>query len=383
MSSSSCCPRLASPRGRRRARRCRRPSRSRPASCPRCGATSSSRSMPRAVGPVVELGLEDRAPRVRVGQVDPDVAVEAARAGSTAGSRCSIEFVAAITSSPPLAAVRLERGQQLVDRAPRLLVGRVVAPLRDRVELVEEEQARQVLLAPSRTPCRCSAPSRPTIPETRSPVETWMKLRPYSPAIACAKNVLPTPGRAVEQDAVPLDPVALGLLGVLEHQPDGVAHLLLERLHPADVLERRQLVRRLHLEVAAAVAACHPAAEERRRAGSAGPARRRSGACFGRSARPALGLRLGRAARAAGPRRRPSGRWRGRSCRTARPRPSSSRRRARRAATRRTGTCSPPARSPPRGGAAPPPAADGRAPPRPRAVCARSRGRASSRRRRR
>ena len=198
---------------------------------------------------VVELGLEDRAAGLRVGQVDPDVAVEAA-----GPDHRGVEVLDRVRRGHDeqlaLVAVRLERGQQLVDRAPRLLVGGVVAALRDRVELVEEEQARQVAGAPSGTPCRCSAPSRPTSELTRSPVETWMRFSPYSPAIAAREERLADARRAVQQDPVPLDAVALGVVGVLEHQADGVAHLLLERLHAADVVERRQLLGRLHLEVA-------------------------------------------------------------------------------------------------------------------------------------
>ena len=78
-------------------------------------------------------------------------------------------------------------------------------------------------------------------------------------------------GRAVQQDAVPVDPVALSVVRVLEHQADCVAHFLLQLIHPADVGERRQLLRRLDLELAAAVArhphpAEHPERAHRRRA---------------------------------------------------------------------------------------------------------------------
>src|SRR5690349_23377718 len=71
-------------------------------------------------------------------------------------------------------------------------------------------------------------------------------------------------GWAVQQDAVPLDSVARSVVGVLQDEPDRVADLLLQRLHPADVVERRQLVRVLNLEIAAATAeaAHHPPAED-------------------------------------------------------------------------------------------------------------------------
>jgi hypothetical protein len=49
-------------------------------------------------GTLVELGLENRLARRGVREVDADVAVEAA-GRMTAGSRCSISFDAAITSS--------------------------------------------------------------------------------------------------------------------------------------------------------------------------------------------------------------------------------------------------------------------------------------------
>jgi hypothetical protein len=63
----------------------------------------------------------------------------------------------------------------------------------------------------------------------------------------------------MKQDPVPLKAVTLSLVGVLEHQPDRVAHLLFDRIHATDVGERGQLVGRLHLKVAAP--ATHPAAE--------------------------------------------------------------------------------------------------------------------------
>jgi hypothetical protein len=43
-----------------------------------------------------------------------------------------------------LVAMRLEQSERLVDGASGLLVGCPVPPLGDRIELVEEEQARQV-----------------------------------------------------------------------------------------------------------------------------------------------------------------------------------------------------------------------------------------------
>ena len=67
----------------------------------------------------------------------------------------------------------------------------------------------------------------------RSPVETCIRLRRYSPAIARAKKVLPTPGGAVEKDSVPLDPVTLGVVWVLEHESNGFAYFLLQGVHPA------------------------------------------------------------------------------------------------------------------------------------------------------
>ena len=70
-----------------------------------------------------------------------------------------------------------------------------------------------------------------------------MKFIPYSPAIASREERLADARRPVQEDPVPLDAVALGVVRVLEHQADGVAHLLLERLHPADVVEVAQRVR--------------------------------------------------------------------------------------------------------------------------------------------
>ena len=68
----------------------------------------------------------------------------------------------------------------------------------------------------------------------------------------------------VQQDAVPLDAVALGIVRMLQHQPDRLPHLLLQPLHTAHVRERDLVLRGLHLELAAAVArhATHAASEQ-------------------------------------------------------------------------------------------------------------------------
>ncbi len=93
---------------------------------------------------LVELRREDRPTRFRVGQVDPYVPVEPA--GPDHGGIEVLDRVGRCHhEQPTLVAVGLERGQQLVDRAAGLLICRVVAPLCDRVELIEEEKARQVL----------------------------------------------------------------------------------------------------------------------------------------------------------------------------------------------------------------------------------------------
>ena len=83
----------------------------------------------------------------------------------------------------------------------------------------------------------------------------------------------------MEEDSVPLDPVALGVFGVLEHETNRVAQLLLQRLHASDVIEIAEAGWRLHLEVSAAARAAkaaHHAAEEAPEGtgGRRGPSRR-------------------------------------------------------------------------------------------------------------
>ncbi len=164
--------------------------------------------------------------------------------------------------------MRLERGQQLIDRSSRLLVGRLVPALSDRVELVEEEQARQVLKRrfESLVDVPCGAADERGDEIARRNVD---EVQPVLAGDRVREEGLADPGRAVKQDAVPVDSVTLRVLRVLEHEADGVADLLLQLLHPADVGERGQVVGRLHLEVTAPVtAAHHPAAQEAPQAGS-------------------------------------------------------------------------------------------------------------------
>jgi hypothetical protein len=112
---------------------------------------------------------------------------------TTAGSRCSTEFVAATTSS------------RLSSRLPSSAVSSPFTVRRDSWSGVESRRwaTESNSSKNSRHGRFCSAVSNalsmlraepPCIELMRSPVETWMKLMPYWPAIACAKYVLPTPG---------------------------------------------------------------------------------------------------------------------------------------------------------------------------------------------
>ena len=184
--------------------------------------------------------------------------------------RCRVEVCNRVRrgqdEQPPLVAVGLERGEQLIDRPPRLLVGGVVAALRDGVELVEEEQARQMLerrIEGLLDVARGAADQRGDEISGRDVDEAQLVLA----GDRLGEVGLTDAWRPVQEDPVPFDSVTLGVVGVLQHEPDGVADLLLERFHPAHVLEGGQLLRRLNLELAAAVAR-HPAHPAQHREGT-------------------------------------------------------------------------------------------------------------------
>ena len=159
----------------------------------------------------------------------------------------------------PLVAIRLERRQQLVDRAASLLVGVVVPALRDRIELVEEQEAGQVL--DRRLKGLVDVLRRLALdPADQVAGRHVHQVHAVLPGDRAREEGLADTGRPVKQDAVPFDPIALGVVRVLEHEADGVADLLLERLHPADVRKVIEFLGRLDLEVAASAA--HPAAKQ-------------------------------------------------------------------------------------------------------------------------
>jgi hypothetical protein len=153
----------------------------------------------------------------------------------------------------------------------------LVSPLRHGVELVEEEQARQVI--ERHVERRLDVPRR--LADDRGHDVSGRDVHEVHVVLARDRGReerLADPRRPVEQDAVPLDPVPLGVRRVLQQQPDRVPRLSLEGLHPADVAEVRKLLRTLDLEVAAAVAdperAEHPCGGSGRAAPSS-PLRRR------------------------------------------------------------------------------------------------------------
>src|SRR5215213_8570198 len=172
----------------------------------------------------------------------------------TAGSRCSRELVAAITSNP---------------RSPWCASSDVSSWLTARRDSWSGVLSRRCATESnsskkSRQGRFCSAVSNalsmmraepPTMPESRSPRRHVHEVEVVLARDCAREERLADAGRAVEENAVPVDPVSLRLLRVPEHQADRVAHLALERVHAADVGERRQLLGRLHLELAAAVAA--------------------------------------------------------------------------------------------------------------------------------
>ncbi len=94
--------------------------------------------------PVVELCLKDGASCRGIWEVDTDVAIEPPRP-----DRGGVEVLDRVRrrhdEELSLVAVRFERGEELIDGSPGLLIGGVVAPLGDGVELVEEEEAREIL----------------------------------------------------------------------------------------------------------------------------------------------------------------------------------------------------------------------------------------------
>ena len=249
-------------------------------------------------GALVELGLEDRATGGSVGKVDAYVPIEATRTDYRGIKvldrvrRCHDEKLA-------LVAVGLERGQELVDGPARLLIGSCVSPLGDGVELVEEEKTREMLQRSLKGLVDVLGRLAHDSAHQVSGGDVH-QAEPVLTGNRSSEERLADSRRAMEQDAVPFDPVPLGVVRMLEHQPDRLANLLFQALHPPDVFERRELVGCLHLELAASAHTAEASHEVAERTQRGGRTRLHASTAWARAGRPAhsrrrrLGVRLRR-----------------------------------------------------------------------------------------
>ena len=178
---------------------------------------------------------QDLLSTAQVGVADGDLPVEAARA-----QQGGIENVRTVRGRHHDDALRLREAvhldEQLIERLLALFVGqgRSAAIAANRIELVDEDDARLVATRIAEQPSHARAPT-PAYISTKSEPLAEMNGTPASPAIDRASSVFPVPGGPDEQDAARNAAADGGKARRILQELDDLTHLVLRFVNAGNV----------------------------------------------------------------------------------------------------------------------------------------------------